>query len=159
MWGILVLLGIFLIFFYLFLRLRKSSQDTSQKVLSLDTKPEIGTSDMSRALLNNTNAGTIQAFIYPQQPQKTGQLTLCNASGTNNPGEPECSTGQYKLCRCTASDCSPCKHGGYVNVLNVSNIFRVELLAAPDAARRNAAGAQLVVRTLGLAFPLTANSV
>lgn len=159
MWGILVLLGIFLIFFYLFLRLRKSSSDNSQKVLSLDTKPEVGTSDMSRALLNNTNAGTIQAFVYPQQPQKTGQLIMCNASGSNNPGEPECSTGQYKVCRCTAGDCSPCKHGGYVNVLNVSNIFRVELLAAPDAARQTAAGAQLVVRTVGLAFPLTANRV
>lgn len=159
MWGILVLLGAFLIFFYLFLRLRNPKNDTAEKILSLDTKPEVGTSDMARTLLSQTNTGTIQAFVYPLQPQKTGQLTLCNSSGSNNPGEPDCSTGQYKLCRCTGSDCSPCRHVGYVNVLNVSNIFRVELLAVPDAARRNAAGSQLVVRTVGLAHPLTANRV
>ena len=159
MWGILVLLGAFLIFFFLFMRLRNQSTSPANKVLALDTKPEVGTSNMTKALLNETNTGTIQAFLYPLQPQKTGKVTLCNSSGMNNPGEPECSSGEYKLCRCTGSDCSPCKHNGYVNALNVSNVFRVEILAAPDAARQNAAGAQLVVRTVGLAFPVNQNRV
>jgi hypothetical protein len=41
-----------------------------------------------------------------------------------------------------------------VNVLNISNVIRVELLAAPDAGRPNAASAQLVVRTVGMSTPI-----
>lgn len=159
MWGIVVLLIIFLIFFYSFQRLRTPKEDKKDELFSLSKKPEIGDSDVTRKLLNATNTGTLQAFIYPLQPQKTGTLTMCNPSGSANPGEPDCATGQYNLCRCTASDCSPCAHSGYVNVINVSNIYRLEILAAPDASRRNAAGAQFVVRTVGLAHPLNANRI
>lgn len=159
MWGIVVLLVVFLIFFFLFQRLRNTKEDESLKMLSLDKKPEVGSSDITRKILSGTNTGTLQAFVFPLQAPKTGTLTLCNPSGSANPGEPDCSTGQYNLCRCNGSDCSPCKHSGYVNVFNVSNIFRIELLAAPDASRRNAASAQLVVRTTGLAFPLSATGV
>jgi hypothetical protein len=37
--------------------------------------------------------------------------------------------------------------------MNISNVIRVELLAAPDAGRPNAASAQLVVRTVGMGTP------
>jgi hypothetical protein len=42
-----------------------------------------------------------------------------------------------------------------VNVVNISNVIRVELLASPDAGRPNAASAQLVIRTVGMAAPVT----
>jgi hypothetical protein len=83
-------------------------------------------------------------------------MVLCNPSGSANPGEPECSTGQYNLCKCIGNDCSRCAHSGYVNVLNISNVIRVELLASPDAGRPNAASAQLVVRTTGMGVPVLA---
>lgn len=110
-----------------------------------------------KTLLNSTNTGTIQAFIYPLPSQKTGTMTLCNPSGSANPGEPECSSGQYNMCKCIGNDCSRCVHSGYVNLLSIGNVIRLELLAAPDASRRNAAGAQLVVRTTGLGTPVLAD--
>lgn len=124
---------------------------------NLAKKPQVASSDVTKLLLNSTNTGTIQAFVYPLQAQKTGTMVLCNPTGSSNPGEPECSTGQYNLCKCVGNDCSKCSHSGYVNVLNISNVIRVELLAAPDAGRPNAASAQLVVRTTGMSAPVLAD--
>jgi hypothetical protein len=155
MWGIFALLIAFTVFYFMFQRLTEKKVDVSQGPFSLQSKPEVATSEITKELLNSTNTGTIQAFVYPLQAQKTGTMVLCNPSGSANPGEPECSTGQYNLCKCVGNDCSKCVHSGYVNVLNISNVIRVELLASPDAGRPNAASAQLVVRTLGMAAPST----
>jgi hypothetical protein len=154
MWGIFALLLAFTVFFLMFRRLTQEKVDVSKGPFSLQKRPEVAKSETTRQLVNSTNTGTIQAFVYPLQAQKTGTLTLCSPSGTSNPGEPDCSTGQYNMCKCVGADCSKCTHSGYVNVMNISNVIRVELLAAPDAGRPNAASAQLVVRTVGMASQL-----
>ena len=154
MWGIFALLIAFTVFYFLFKRLTDPKVDEFKGPFLLEKRPEVADSSVTRQLLNATNTGTIQAFVYPLQAQKTGTMVLCNPTGSANPGEPECSTGQYNLCKCVGNDCSKCVHSGYVNVMNISNVIRVELLASPDAGRPNAASAQLVVRTLGMATPL-----
>jgi hypothetical protein len=153
MWGIFALLLAFIVFFLMFRRLTQEKVDVSKGPFSLQKRPEVAKSEVTRQLVNSTNTGTIQAFVYPLQAQKTGTVTLCSPTGTSNPGEPDCSTGEYNLCKCVGADCSKCTHSGYVNVINISNVIRVELLAAPDAGRPNAASAQLVVRTVGMSTP------
>lgn len=157
MWGIIAIAIAFLVFWTFFKRLRDTKPNQSMGPFNLAKKPQVATSDVTRLLLNSTNTGTIQAFVYPLQAQKTGTMVLCNPSGSANPGEPECSTGQYNLCKCIGNDCSRCAHSGYVNVLNISNVIRVELLASPDAGRPNAASTQLVVRTTGMGVPVLAS--
>ena len=156
MWGIFAILIAFGVFWYMFQQL-SNTKSTKQEIQELNKRPEIGTVETTRQLLNATNTGTLQAFVYPLQPQKTGTLVMCSEPGSANPGEPECSTGQYNLCRCVENDCSPCNHAGYLNVLNISNIIKLELLASPDASRQTAAGAQLVVRTVGMEHPFVSN--
>lgn len=151
MWGLAAIAIAFLVFWVMFKKLQDTKQDTSQGPFSLQTKSQIATSDVTKKILNSTNTGTLQAFVYPLQAQKTGTVTLCNPSGSANPGEPECSTGQYNMCKCVGNDCSKCNHSGYVNVMNISNVIRLEILASPDAGRQNASAAQLVVRTTGMA--------
>lgn len=154
MWGIIAIGIAFIVFWTFFKKLRDTKPNQSMGPFNLAKKPQVATSDTTKLLLNSTNTGTIQAFVYPLQAQKTGTVTLCNPSGSSNPGEPECSSGQYNMCKCIGNDCSKCSHSGYVNVLNISNVIRVELLAAPDAGRPNAASAQLVVRTTGMGNPI-----
>lgn len=157
MWGIIAIAIAFLVFWTFFKRLRDTKPNQSMGPFNLAKKPQVASSDVTKLLLNSTNTGTIQAFVYPLQAQKTGTMVLCNPAGSSNPGEPECSTGQYSLCTCIGNDCSKCSHSGYVNVLNISNVIRVELLASPDAGRPNAASAQLVVRTTGMGTPVLAD--
>lgn len=153
MWGIIAIAIAFIVFWTFFKKLRDTKPNQSLGPFNLAKKPQVATSEVTKLLLNSTNTGTIQAFVYPLQAQKTGTVTLCNPSGSSNPGEPNCSSGQYNLCECVGNDCSKCSHSGYVNVINISNVIRVELLAAPDAGRPNAASAQLVVRTTGMSDP------
>ena len=154
MWGTFALLLAFIVFYFLFKRLTEKKVDESKGPFMLQKRPEVADSTVTRQLLNAANTGTLQAFVYPLQAQKTGTMVLCNPMGSSNPGEPECSTGQYNLCKCLGNDCSKCVHSGYVNVVNISNVIRVELLASPDAGRPNAASAQLVIRTVGMAIPI-----
>jgi hypothetical protein len=154
MWGLIAILIAFVVFWTLFKKLQDQKTAVSQGPFSLQTRPQVATSDITRQILNTTNAGTVQAFVYPLQAQKTGTMTLCNPSGSENPGEPECGSGAYNMCKCIGSDCGRCNHSGYVNVLNISNVIRLELLASPDAGRPNAAGANLVVRTSGMGHPI-----
>jgi hypothetical protein len=154
MWGIIATISAIVVFLYFFKRLMDAPKATTPGPFSLETKPEIGPAETTRLLLNATNTGTIQAFVYPLQPQKSGTVVMCNPAGSATPGEPNCSTGQYGLCRCEGNDCSKCIHSGYVNVMNISNVIRVEILTAPDASRQRASAAQLVVRTMGMSFPL-----
>lgn len=148
MWGwillaIIVVLVIYFLYFY-----ERPKYTVNVGPFNLEKRPEIGTTTESQMILSKTNTGTFQAFVYPLPIQRTGQFTLCSTTGANKkPGEPDCATGRYGMCVCQANDCSPCNHPGYVNVLNLSNVVRIELLAAPDASRQKAATAQLVVRT------------
>jgi len=153
MWGIIAVISFVLIFLFYFKKLVTAPKGEEEGPFVLETKPQIGTSDMTRTLLSQTNTGTLSAYVYPLQAQKTGTVVMCNPSGSANPGEPDCSTGQYAMCKCLGNDCSKCVHSGYVNLLNISNVIRVEILSAPDASRQKAAGAQLVVRTVGMSTP------
>lgn len=117
---------------------------TTQGPLALETSPQVLDTAGSQTMLISSNAGSFQAFVYPLPFQRTGQAVVCSTSGT--PGQPDCSSGKYGICPCSGTDCSPCKHTGYVNILNISNLVRIELLAAPDASRQNASATQLVVR-------------
>jgi hypothetical protein len=147
-----IILGIAIIIFgMMFNKLRTEKKDTSKGPFDLSARPEVGTTDVTQTLLSKSNTGTLQAFVYPMQASKTPMTTPCNADGMNTPGLPDCSTGRFTVCECDANDCSRCYHVGYVNVLNISNIVRLELLAAPDASRPNAASTQLIVRTNGMA--------
>lgn len=154
MWGIVAILIAFSVFWVLFKKLQEQKSTVQAGPYSLQSRPQVGTSEVTRKLLNSTNTGTFQAFVYPLQAQKTGTVVLCNPTGSENPGEPECSTGNYTLCKCVGNDCTQCAHSGYVNVLNISKVIRVELLASPDAGRPNAASTQLVVRTTGMDHPV-----
>lgn len=158
MWGIIAIVIAFIIFWVYFTKLKKSKSDLGIGPYILQQKPQVASSDTTKQVLSASNTGTIQGFVYPLQAQKSGTMTLCNPSGSANPGEPECSTGQYSLCKCIGNNCSRCKHSGYVNVLNISNVIRLEILAAPDASRQNAAGAQLIVRTTGMGTPVVADA-
>ena len=154
MWGIIAIFIAVVIFWIYFKKLQNTSTSSSVQEYSLASKPQVAPSSTTKLLLDATNTGTIQAFVYPFQAQKSGTVALCNPSGSENPGEPECSTGQYNMCKCVGNDCSKCTHSGYVNIMNISNVIRLEILASPDAGRPNAATAQLVVRTTGMATPI-----
>lgn len=150
MWSY-VLIGIAVIVFLLFfLRLSQKKKDSSVGPFNLESKPQIATVDAAQTLLNKGNTGSFQVFVFPQKIQKTGQISKCTEDGIANPGDPDCSTGKYHICPCVGNDCSRCRHLGYLNILNISNTVRIELLTAPDASRQNAAGTQLIVRTVGM---------
>lgn len=150
MWGIVALLIAFTVFYFMFQRLQTPKTDVFEGPFALKTTPQVADNTKTQQLLNSANTGTIQAFVYPLQPQKTGTMVVCNPRGGDRTGDPDCATGQFDMCKCEGSDCSKCIHSGYVNILNISNVLRLELLAAPDAGRPNAASVQLVVRTLGM---------
>lgn len=109
---------------------------------------EIGDVKDTQTILTATNSGTLQAFVYPLAFQRTGTVSMCSDGTTPQPGEPDCNSGRFGMCECEGTDCSKCKHIGYVNILNISNVVRLEMLTSPDASRQNAALVQLVVRTL-----------
>ncbi len=153
MWGIAALLIAFTVFYFMFQRLQAPKTDVFEGPYLLKSTPQVADNTKTQQLLNSTNTGTIQAFVYPLQPQKTGTMVVCNPRGGDRTGDPDCATGQFDMCKCEGNDCTRCIHSGYVNILNISNVIRLELLAAPDAGRPNAASVQLVVRTLGMSTP------
>jgi len=127
---------------------KKIQESTLIGPLSLEKKPQIGKTEDSQLLLSATNTGSFQAFVYPMPLQRTGEMTFCSESNHGQPGQEDCSTGRFGICSCIGNDCSTCKHNGYVNILNISNVVRIELLAAPDASRQGSASVQLVARCL-----------
>lgn len=112
--------------------------------VELQTKPIVAKTTETQTMLLDSNTGSLQFFVYPLPFQRTGALSVC--SSTSEPGDPSCTTARYGICVCTGTDCTSCAHSGFVNVVNISNVIRLELLAAPDAGRQEAAAAQLVVR-------------
>lgn len=121
--------------------------------LELSSAPVVADTASAQTMLLGGNTGTLRAFVYPLAYERTGQLTLCSTSTPSAPGEPECSTGRFNMCPCEGGSCDKCKHKGYANILNVSNIVRLEVLTVPDAARQKMAGCQLVVRTMRNPLP------
>lgn len=152
MWLWLGLLVI-VVLLYIFLYVPVSEKNTIQKEQDLSKSPQIGDTGASQLILLNSNTGTLQAFVYPLAYQRTGQLTMCSSSTPAAPGEPECSTGRFTMCACEGGNCDRCKHKGYVNILNISNVVRIEMLTVPDASRQKMAGCQLVIRTMRNPLP------
>lgn len=149
MWSY-VLIGVAIIVFILFfLRLSQNSKEKDIGPFFLEKKPQIATVDDAQTVISKSNTGSFQVFVFPNQIQKTGQISKCTEDGIANPGDPDCSTGKYHMCPCIGSDCSRCRHLGYLNILNISNTIRIELLTAPDASRQKSASTQMIVRTLG----------
>lgn len=144
--GVIILLCVFLILPYSYFT-KSVSNELTHGPLKLEDSPNIGNSSATTDFLVNTNTGTIQAFVYPMPIQRTGVAIQCG-DGSTVSSEPDCSTGRYGICKCDGSDCSKCSHSGYVNLLNISNIVKLELLASPDAGRQKSASVQLVVRSL-----------
>ena len=149
MWYLIVFILLLVVaYLVLYTPWKKPVDRTVAGPFNLADSKEIGDTKASQLILANGNYGAFQAFIYPISFQRTGQLSLCSDGTTPRPGEPDCNSGRFGICPCTGTDCSPCKHVGYVNLLNISNVLRLELLNAPDASRQNAALVQLVVRTI-----------
>jgi hypothetical protein len=133
---------------YVFVPWPKKYPDAVKGPYQLQLSKEVGDTAASQTVLAAGNTGTLQAFVYPVPYQRTGQLSMCSDGTNAQPGEPNCNSGRFGLCACEGTDCSKCKHVGYVNILNMSNVVRLEMLNSPDASRQNAALVQLVVRTL-----------
>lgn len=109
----------------------------------LSQVPQIAPTDDAQKFMSG-NTGSFQAFFHLLPFQRTGETTVCN----NRPGgDPNCTTDRYDICKCEGTDCTPCIHKAYFNLLNIGNVLRLEVLAAPDAGRQNQAQTQLVVRT------------
>lgn len=153
MWVWLGLLIVALIVFYIVWFYPVSPTNTKSQTQRLETSPEIGNTSAAQTVLLNSNTGTLQAFVFPVGFQRTGQLSMCSSSTPSAPGEPDCSTGRFNMCVCEGGSCDKCKHAGYVNIVNISNVVRVEMLTVPDASRQNMAGCQLVVRTMRNPLP------
>jgi hypothetical protein len=140
-----IIVGILLVLYFIPRSwFKKIQESTLVGPLTLAEKPQIGKTEDSQLLLSASNTGSFQAFVYPLPLQRTGEMTFCS----DTPGQENCSTGRFGICSCVGNDCSSCKHKGYVNILNISNVVRVELLAAPDAGRQGSASVQLVARCL-----------
>ena len=109
----------------------------------LSKAPQVASTDEAQKFMSG-NTGSFQAFFHLLPFQRTGETTVCN----NRPGgDPNCTTDRYDICKCEGTNCSPCLHKGYFNLLSIGNVVRLEVLAAPDAGRQNQAQTQLVVRT------------
>ena len=94
----------------------------------------------------NNNDACIQGFFYLENLKKTGIATPCT-TGTTDPSLPNCNTGRYELCSCDGTDCSPCYHKGYIQLMNINEIITLEALGAPDASRQGRASVQLTIKT------------
>lgn len=126
---------------------KKRDYDTIGPV-DLQTTPTVAKTDATQLMLLESNTGTLQLFVYPLPYQRSGALNVCSGDTSQiaQPGDPNCATARYGLCVCNGTDCTNCAHKGFVNIVNVSNVVRLEMLAVPDAGRQEAAAAQLVVR-------------
>ncbi len=146
-WIGLVVVAI-LIYLFLYTPWEKKEDKAVVGPFDLSQSKEIGDTKASQTIIARSNSGSLQAFVYPLAFQRTGKLSMCSDGSTPRPGEPDCNSGRFGICACQGTDCTQCKHIGYVNILNISNVIRIEMLTAPDASRQNAALVQLVVRTL-----------
>jgi hypothetical protein len=132
----------------LFLPWSKFKNPEMKGPFQLQSTSTIGDLKDTQTLLSASNTGTFLAFVYPLAFQRTGKVTLCSDGTTPQPGEPDCNSGRFGICACEGTDCTKCKHIGYANIINISDVVRLEMLTSPDASRQNAALVQLVVRTL-----------
>jgi hypothetical protein len=145
-----IVLGLIIITMTVFLVVPLSvfQKKESKGPYQLQRAEQVGNVADTQTILTTTNSGSLQAFVYPLPFQRTGKVSMCSDGTTPQPGEPDCNSGRFGICACEGTDCSKCKHIGYVNILNISNVVRLEMLTSPDASRQNSALVQLVVRTL-----------
>lgn len=144
----LVLLGAIIYLFMPTKLFRASIDYTTVGPVELQTTPTVAKTDATQAMMLESNTGTLQFFVYPLPYQRTGAVSLCSGDSSQvaQPGDPNCSTARYGVCTCNGTDCTTCGHKGFVNIVNISNVLRLEMLAVPDAGRQHSAAAQLVVR-------------
>lgn len=140
----IVIMTVFILMPGSWLRVKEGARGPSK----LQMITQVGDVKDTQKMLIEGNTGSLQAFVYPLAFQRTGQVSMCSDGSNPQPGEPDCNSGRFGICECVGTDCSRCKHIGYVNLLNVSNVLRLEMLTSPDASRQNAALVQLVLRTL-----------
>lgn len=149
MWvWILLVVAITGMMLFLFSPWQKAEDSSVIGPFPLESAKAVGDTKASQRVLALSNTGSLQAFVYPVAFQRTGQVSMCSDGTTPQAGEPNCDSGRFGICPCVGTDCSRCKHVGYVNILNISNVVRLEMLTSPDASRQNAAMVQLVARTL-----------
>lgn len=141
---ILGLILVLLSLYYTGVFTKKASTDLSAGPFGLSKVSQLASTDEAQKFMSG-NTGSFQAFFHLLPLQRTGETTVCN----NKPGgDPNCTTDRYDICKCEGTNCSPCIHKAYFNLLNIGNVLRLEVLAAPDAGRQNQAQTQLVVRTV-----------
>jgi hypothetical protein len=145
--GLLVIGALIFVFMPSTVFTKKRDYDTLGP-LDLQKTPTVAKTDATQLMLLESNTGTLQLFVYPLPYQRTGTLSICSGdtSGIAQPGDANCATARYGLCVCNGTDCTNCSHKGFVNIVNVSNVVRLEILAVPDAGRRDAAASQLTIR-------------
>ena len=127
---------------------------------SFGYKPQITATAIGPFSLNKTNTiiedknsrsfytdsyGSFSAFFNLESLNRTGTYSPCGTP--SNPAF--CTDGSSAPCPCVNSDCSTCHHSGYVTILNIGEIVKLEVLNAPDASRQGKAMAVLTVKTQG----------
>lgn len=141
-----VLLVILVVLSYFSPSLARKNKVTAEGPFSLEGRVVLSKADESEPIYSEPSA-SFSAFVYLSPMNRTGAHADC---GTN-PNQASCSDGTFAPCACevATNDCSVCAHAGYKSVLNISGVFVVEVLNAPDAGRNNRALAQLLIKTEG----------
>jgi len=90
-------------------------------------------------------SGAVQCFVYLSSGMRTGAHEPCTGSS--------CPNGEFNSpCDCTGlgdtANCAPCAHVGYLPILNISGVVKLELNPVPDAGRQGASSVLLTVRTV-----------
>lgn len=149
----IILIVILVIVAYFSPTIARKNAVTAEGPFSLETRTTLTTADQSEPLYSEP-ASSFSAFIYLSPMNRTGAHAEC---GTN-PNQASCADGTFAPCACEVAtkDCSICAHAGYKTVINISGVFVLEVLNAPDAGRNKKALAQLLIKTEGA--PVSASS-
>ena len=138
---ILVGIAIIILIVFLYTLYRPASSPTVTKsgpYLLTGTTAVISASDNARAFLSDSDEA-IQLFVYLDGNIRIGQSVDSGSSG---------SSGMYGICNCaSSSDCTACTQSGFKHLLNIQNVFNIQILKTPDASRQNSVSTQLSVKT------------
>jgi hypothetical protein len=143
-WGVvafcLIIIIAFLFYSPSFAKKNKGEQDGPYQLEKRSTILTVSESEM----LYSTAAASFSSFIYLNPMNRTGEYPNC----VTNPNQVSCN-GKFAPCECDpkTKDCSVCLHSGYKPIVNISNVFILEILNAPDASRTNKVPAQLLIQT------------
>ena len=137
---ILIVVGV--IYFFYPQLLSKSLSTSATGPYDLATTQSIFSPDIPSKFSTNTSI-TVQGFFFVSPLQRTASAIVC---GT--PGNPSCDDGRFHTCTCDLSNnCGGCTRTGYTPLIQVADVFSIELLSAPDAGRQGKVMAQLAIKT------------